>query len=163
MVSPKPFTVEPLVRRVGRDIFPAETRFLVVDDVDSMRSIVRAMIRDLGYYSIMEAHDATKALSVMQGAHDLGRPIEVVLSDWEMPGMSGLEFLETLRASAAYAHVPFIMITGADQRESIEALSLEIDMQTDWSDWKGGLLFALILLVVVVAWCLFVFGLNAGH
>lgn len=42
-------------------------------------------------------------------------------------------------------------------------LSLEIDMQTDWSDWKGGLLFALILLVVVVAWCLFVFGLNAGH
>jgi len=121
MVSPKPFTVEPLVRRVGRDIFPAETRFLVVDDVDSMRSIVRAMIRDLGYYSIMEAHDATKALSVMQGAHDLGRPIEVVLSDWEMPGMSGLEFLETLRASAAYAHVPFIMITGADQRESIEA------------------------------------------
>ena len=37
------------------------------------------------------------------------------------------------------------------------------DMQTDWSDWKGGLLFALILLVVVVAWCLFVFGLNAGH
>jgi len=121
MASPKPFTVEPLVRRVGRDIFPAETRFLVVDDVDSMRSIVRAMIRDLGYYSIMEAHDATKALSVMQGAHDLGRPIEVVLSDWEMPGMSGLEFLETLRASAAYAHVPFIMITGADQRESIEA------------------------------------------
>jgi two-component system chemotaxis response regulator CheY len=121
MVSPKPFTVEPLVRRVGRDIFPAETRFLMVDDVDSMRSIVRAMIRDLGYYSIMEAHDATKALSVMQGAHDLGRPIEVVLSDWEMPGMSGLEFLETLRASAAYAHVPFIMITGADQRESIEA------------------------------------------
>jgi len=121
MAAPKPFTVEPLVRRVGRDIFPAETRFLVVDDVDSMRSIVRAMIRDLGYYSIMEAHDATKALSVMQGAHDLGRPIEVVLSDWEMPGMSGLEFLETLRASAAYAHVPFIMITGADQRESIEA------------------------------------------
>ena len=79
------------------------------------------MIRDLGYYSIMEAHDATKALSVMQGAHDLGRPIEVVLSDWEMPGMSGLEFLETLRASAAYAHVPFIMITGVGQRESIEA------------------------------------------
>jgi len=60
MAAPKPFTVEPLVRTVGRDIFPAETRFLVVDDVDSMRSIVRAMIRDLGYYSIMEAHDATK-------------------------------------------------------------------------------------------------------
>ena len=121
MAAPKPFTVEPLVRRVGRDIFPAETRFLVVDDVDSMRSIVRAMIRDLGYYSIMEAHDATKAISVMQAAHELGRPIDVVLSDWEMPGMSGLEFLETLRASATYAHVTFIMITGVGQRESIES------------------------------------------
>jgi two-component system chemotaxis response regulator CheY len=121
MAAPKPFTVEPLVRTVGRDIFPAETRFLVVDDVDSMRSIVRAMIRDLGYYSIMEAHDATKAISVMQTAHELGRPIDVVLSDWEMPGMSGLEFLETLRASETYSNVTFIMITGVGQRESIEA------------------------------------------
>jgi two-component system chemotaxis response regulator CheY len=57
----------------------------------------------------------------MQTAHELGRPIDVVLSDWEMPGMTGLEFLETLRASETYPNVPFIMITGAGQRESIEA------------------------------------------
>ncbi|HMO14310.1 MAG TPA: response regulator [Pirellulaceae bacterium] len=81
-------------------------RALVVDDSRSMRRIVCNIMRDLGY-DVMEAGDGLEALQQLDGQ---GVP-DVVLTDWNMPNMDGLELVRSVRANANYRDVPMLMIT----------------------------------------------------
>ncbi|UUY08143.1 hybrid sensor histidine kinase/response regulator [Pseudomonas sp. J452] len=95
-------------------MFAANTIFLVVDDVESMRKINAAQLRTLGAHNILLANNGADALRILTR-----QPVNVILSDWNMPVMDGLELLQTVRAHPRLAHLPFIMITAESDRAQI--------------------------------------------
>lgn len=92
-----------------------QTSFLIVDDFDSMRRITANQLRQLGAKRIFEAANGAEALRLLKSER-----ITVVLSDWNMPVMSGLELLLTLREDPNLAALPFIMITAEAERARVE-------------------------------------------
>jgi len=102
-------------------MFPQTTLFMLVDDMEPLRRVVRAMLKTLGYLNVVEASSGQQAVQVLEKTFLIGKPVEVILSDWQMPGMTGIEFLEVVRTTEQYCHLPFIMITAEGQREQIIA------------------------------------------
>ena len=102
-------------------MFPPTTRFLLVDDMEPLRRIVRTMLKELGYKEVEEAASAHEAIQALERIPMTGRNIDIILSDWSMPGMTGLEFLQFVRATEGLKSIPFVMITAEGQREQILA------------------------------------------
>ena len=76
-------------------------KVLVVDDFSTMRRIVKNLLRDLGFTNIQEADDGSTALPMLQGGD-----FDFVVTDWNMPGMQGIDLLKAIRADAKLAHIP---------------------------------------------------------
>jgi two-component system chemotaxis response regulator CheY len=92
----------------------AKVRFLVVDDFSTMRRIVRNLLKELGYTNVDEAEDGAMALQKLkQGRFDF------VISDWNMPNLTGIEMLKQVRATDGIRHLPVLMITAEAKRENI--------------------------------------------
>lgn len=89
-------------------------RILVVDDFSTMRRIVRNLLADLGYENIVEAEDGAPALQIMKT-----EAIDFVVTDWNMPGMTGIDLLKAIRAEPRYARVPVLMVTAEARRNQI--------------------------------------------
>jgi two-component system, chemotaxis family, chemotaxis protein CheY len=90
------------------------TRFLVVDDFSTMRRIVRNLLKELGYTSVEEAEDGAAALQRLRGER-----FDFVVSDWNMPNMTGLQLLQAMRADASLKSLPVLMITAEARKENI--------------------------------------------
>jgi two-component system, chemotaxis family, chemotaxis protein CheY len=89
-------------------------RFLVVDDFSTMRRIVKNLLNDLGYTNVAEADDGNTALPMLQtGGFDF------LVTDWNMPGMPGLDLLKAVRADPKLAKMPVLMLTAEAKREQI--------------------------------------------
>ncbi len=93
-----------------------KTKFLVVDDFSTMRRIVRNLLKELGYANVDEAEDGAMALSKLKS-----ETFDFVISDWNMPNMDGLEMLKQIRADAAIAKLPVLMVTAEAKKENIIA------------------------------------------
>lgn len=93
-----------------------KTKFLVVDDFSTMRRIVRNLLKELGYSNVDEAEDGAMALSKLKNEH-----FDFVISDWNMPVMNGLDMLRSIRADAALARLPVLMVTAEAKKENIIA------------------------------------------
>jgi two-component system chemotaxis response regulator CheY len=91
-----------------------ELRFLVVDDFSTMRRIVRNFLNDLGYQHITEADDGNTALPILKQGN-----IDFLVTDWNMPGMAGLDLLKAVRADPALARMPVLLVTAEAKREQI--------------------------------------------
>jgi two-component system chemotaxis response regulator CheY len=89
-------------------------KFLVVDDFSTMRRIVRNLLKELGFTNVDEAEDGVVALSKLKGGN-----FEFVVSDWNMPNMTGLELLKAIRADASLKHLPVLMVTAEAKKENI--------------------------------------------
>jgi two-component system, chemotaxis family, chemotaxis protein CheY len=89
-------------------------KFLVVDDFSTMRRIVKNLLHDLGYPNVTEADDGKTALPMLQAGG-----FDVLISDWNMPGMSGLDLIKAVRADAKLAKLPVLMLTAEAKREQI--------------------------------------------
>lgn len=93
------------------------TKFLIVDDFPTMRRIVKNLLGDLGFTNTVEADDGETALPVLKGGG-----IQFVVTDWNMPGMTGIELLKAIRADEELAHLPVLMVTAeADKAQIVEA------------------------------------------
>jgi two-component system chemotaxis response regulator CheY len=90
------------------------TRFLVVDDFSTMRRIVRNLLKELGFVNVQEAEDGVQALAKLRSD-----TFDFVVSDWNMPNMTGIELLRTIRADAKLKHLPVLMVTAEAKRENI--------------------------------------------
>ncbi len=91
-----------------------DLKFLVVDDFPTMRRIVRNLLSDLGYTNTLEADDGQTALPILrQGG------VDFVVTDWNMPGMTGIELLRAIRADPQLASLPVLMVTAEASREQI--------------------------------------------
>ncbi|AOZ52782.1 chemotaxis protein CheY [Chromobacterium vaccinii] len=89
-------------------------RFLVVDDFSTMRRIVRNLLKELGFTNVDEAEDGQVALHKLKT-----QSFDFVVSDWNMPNMTGIELLKAVRADPQLKHLPFMMITAEAKRENI--------------------------------------------
>ena len=89
-------------------------KVLVVDDFSTMRRIVKNLLRDLGFTNIQEADDGNTALPMLQGGN-----FDFVVTDWNMPGMQGIDLLKAIRADASLAHIPVLLITAEAKKEQI--------------------------------------------
>lgn len=89
-------------------------KFLVVDDFSTMRRIVRNLLKELGFTNVQEAEDGVEALSKLRGGD-----FEFVVSDWNMPNMTGIELLRAIRADATLKHLPVLMVTAEAKKENI--------------------------------------------
>jgi len=89
-------------------------KILVVDDFSTMRRIVKNILRQLNFINILEADDGSTALDVLQR-----EKIDMVVSDWNMPKMTGLELLKAVRSDDALKDIPFLMVTAEAQQENI--------------------------------------------
>ena len=89
-------------------------RFLVVDDFSTMRRIVKGLLNELGYTDITEADDGNTALPLLKNGS-----FEFLITDWNMPGMPGLDLLKAVRADAKLGKMPVLMLTAEAKREQI--------------------------------------------
>lgn len=97
-------------------------RVLVVDDFSTMRRIIKNILRQLGFDNVIEADDGTTAWEVINS-----EKIDFVVSDWNMPQMTGIELLRKVRSSEEYGALPFLMVTAEAQQENIiEAVQAKV-------------------------------------
>lgn len=89
-------------------------QILVVDDFSTMRRIVKNVLRELGFNNIKEAEDGGPALQILKTSK-----IDFVVTDWNMPGMTGLDLLKAIRADANLKSIPVLMVTAEAKREQI--------------------------------------------
>lgn len=91
-----------------------KTKILVVDDFPTMRRIVRNLLGELGYTNIQEADDGQTALPMLQNGD-----FEFLVTDWNMPGMTGIDLLKAVRADPKLAKLPVLMVTAEASKEQI--------------------------------------------
>ncbi|HWK52722.1 MAG TPA: chemotaxis response regulator CheY [Steroidobacter sp.] len=91
-----------------------DMKFLVVDDFSTMRRIIKNLLNDLGYANVTEADDGQTALPILQAGG-----IDFLVTDWNMPGMPGLDLLKAVRSDPKLAKLPVLMLTAEAKREQI--------------------------------------------
>jgi two-component system, chemotaxis family, chemotaxis protein CheY len=98
-------------------------KILTVDDFSTMRRIIRNMLRQLGYTNVVEAEDGVEALSLLQR-----EKVDFVISDWNMPHMSGLDLLKAIRADENLRLIPVLLVTAEALKENVvEALKAGVN------------------------------------
>jgi two-component system chemotaxis response regulator CheY len=97
-------------------------RVLIVDDFSTMRRIIKNILRQLGFTNIIEADDGSAAWEILNKDQ-----VDFIISDWNMPQMTGIELLRKVRASEEFADLPFLMVTAEAQQENIiEAVQAKV-------------------------------------
>ncbi|MBU6459479.1 MAG: chemotaxis response regulator CheY [Proteobacteria bacterium] len=89
-------------------------RFLIVDDFSTMRRIIRNLLKELGFTNADEAEDGNAGLLKLQNGD-----FDFVISDWNMPNMTGLDLLKAIRSTAELKHLPVLMVTAEAKKENI--------------------------------------------
>jgi len=91
-----------------------DMNILIVDDYSTMRRIITNLLSDLGFNNTQEADDGNAALSLLQnGRYDF------LVTDWNMPGMTGIDLLKAVRADEKLTDLPVLMVTAESNREQI--------------------------------------------
>ncbi|MBI6882829.1 chemotaxis response regulator CheY [Pseudomonas putida] len=89
-------------------------KFLVVDDMSTMRRIVRSILKELGFDNVEEAEDGNDALSKLKAGK-----FDFVISDWNMPNLDGLEMLKAIRSDDKLKTLPVMLVTAEAKKENI--------------------------------------------
>lgn len=97
-------------------MFDASTRVLVVDDMKTMRKIVIKALHAIGLTDVIEAGDGAEGWTVL---NDSEKPVGLIVSDWNMPNSTGLDFLKRVRADSRFSKLPFLMVTAEREKEQI--------------------------------------------
>lgn len=92
-----------------------DMRILVVDDFSTMRRIVKNLLKELGFSNFTEAEDGVQAWDAVKAAGGF----DFIVSDWNMPNMTGIDFLRKVRADARFKDTPFLLITAEAKRSQI--------------------------------------------
>ena len=92
-------------------MFPKETRIMVVDDQEAVRELIKAILGNLGYSEFIEASDGEIAFATLTSTMEVGQPVQLIIADWNMPNLSGIDFLRRIRATTDFKDTPFLMVT----------------------------------------------------
>jgi two-component system chemotaxis response regulator CheY len=89
-------------------------KILIVDDFSTMRRIIKNLLRDLGFNNTQEADDGNTALPMLQSGN-----FDFLVTDWNMPGMTGIDLLKAVRADAKLASMPVLLVTAEAKKDQI--------------------------------------------
>ncbi len=92
----------------------SSVRVLIVEDQDEAKNMMRQMLAEIGIHQIFEASNGREGLSFLDIADDM---VDLIISDWNMPSMSGLDLLKQLQSVGS--ELPFMMITGRGDKDSV--------------------------------------------
>ncbi len=95
-----------------------DIKILVVDDMTAMRKILKTLLAQLGYKNVDEAEDGKQALEILrQNPNKYG----LVITDWNMPNMTGIELVQAIRSDEKLKHLPILMVTAEAKKENVLA------------------------------------------
>jgi two-component system, chemotaxis family, chemotaxis protein CheY len=89
-------------------------KILIVDDFATMRKIVRNVLKQIGFTNMIEADNGKTALKVLNK-----EDVDLILCDWNMPEMAGIDLLKTLKSDDSLKGIPFVMVTAEAQKDNI--------------------------------------------
>jgi two-component system, chemotaxis family, chemotaxis protein CheY len=89
-------------------------KILVVDDFATMRKVIRNLLKQSGFENVIEADDGTAALKILKS-----QKVDFIISDWNMPNMSGIELLKAVRADDEIGKLPFLMVTAEALKDNV--------------------------------------------
>ncbi len=108
-------------------MFSSETKVLIVDDMLTMRKIVRKTVFDLGLKNTVEAPDGAAAWAEVEKTFSTNTPFQLIISDWNMPVLTGIELLKKVRSNEKTRNVPFVFLTAESEKNQIlEAMKLGV-------------------------------------
>lgn len=100
-------------------MFPSNTKTLVVDDMMTMRKIVKKCLKDGAQIEADEAVDGNEAWAKIELAVKSGQPYQLIISDWNMPNMLGIELLKKVRENETLKTIPFILVTAESEASQV--------------------------------------------
>lgn len=108
-------------------MFPTTTNILIVDDMPSLRDLLKAYLHRLGFRHITDAVDGRDAYQLMIASKAGGKPFELVISDWNMPNLNGLELLKLVRGIPEWKNLPFLLLTTESEKDKVlEAVHAQV-------------------------------------
>ncbi|MDY6863820.1 MAG: response regulator [Thermodesulfobacteriota bacterium] len=90
-------------------------KILIIDDMQTMRKIIKNILKQIGFNDFVEAENGAQALKVLEGK----TTIDLIISDWNMPELNGLELLKKVKADDALKSIPFLMVTAEGLKENV--------------------------------------------
>lgn len=99
--------------------FNPKQKILIVDDMSTMRKIIKNMLGKMGCSDLHEADDGAPAWDMIQSAHESGMPFQFIVSDWNMPQMTGLDLLKNIRSDERFKALPFLMVTAEAEQSNV--------------------------------------------
>jgi two-component system chemotaxis response regulator CheY len=106
-------------------MFAPSTKVLIIDDMSTMRKIVKKICIEIGFSDFIEAADGNLAWTAITTAIN---PVGLIISDWNMPNCTGLELLKKIRSDEKYKSTPFILVTAEAEKDQVmDALKSGVD------------------------------------
>lgn len=122
-------------------MFDPKTRVLIVDDMMTMRKLVGKILKEIGFTDLTEAADGIQAWEAVNSAPT---PFGLIISDWNMPNCTGIDFLKRLRSDQRFKKTPFVLVTAeSEQHQVAEALKSGVDQYVVKPFNKDGLVLKL--------------------
>jgi two-component system chemotaxis response regulator CheY len=104
-------------------MIPTTAKILIVDDISTVRSMIRTQLKSLGLENVSDAIDGQEGYELLEKSEKSGQKFELIISDWNMPKMNGFELLKKLRGSKSWKNIPFLLLTSeSDASRMTEAI-----------------------------------------
>lgn len=106
-------------------MFPTDSKIMVIDDMPSLRDVIKKTLNNMGYFHIIAAGDGQEAYQFLVAQKVKPGELQLVICDWNMPNMTGLDLLRVIRAYSEWKDLPFIMLTTENEKSKvIEAIQV---------------------------------------
>ena len=100
-------------------MIPSDVKVLVVDDMPTIRELVKNQLKIMNIKNVVEAGDGEQALSLLVAHDSSSEKVRLVICDWNMPKMTGMEFLKQCRASDEWKNLAFVLLTSESERDHV--------------------------------------------
>jgi two-component system, chemotaxis family, chemotaxis protein CheY len=105
-------------------MFSANLKVLVVDDMETMRAMLNNYLNDMGFKRIVMATDGTEAVQKLKDSQKTNDPFHIIICDWDMPNMNGIDFLKFCQSDEKFKNIPVIFVTvEGNQKNILEAIT----------------------------------------
>lgn len=97
-------------------MFPSSTRILILDDMMTMRKVVGKTLKEIGFTDIQDGADGNQGWEILNSSNP---PIQLIISDWNMPNCTGLDLLKKVRADERFSKLPFLLLTAEAETHQV--------------------------------------------